>query len=178
MEDRRLDHYAPIGLGRCHVSNGELDQGADKTGSNEGQRRQQWQPFGNGLPKQVVCCLKGCADAVVLTLVQRCPSLSRPGRQMSRLSHQQSDHSSESSSPRWGGLLPLLPPARPIDPCHRVPCIHDRLSPVPLHHCAYQSLLHALTPIHRSVALHHTYHTPSERHANEEYAFSVPLDGV
>ena len=100
MEDRRLDRYAAIGLGRGHASNGEFNQGAYKTGPDEGQRRQQRQPSGNGLPKQVVCCLEGRADAAVLTLVQRCSSLSRSGRLMTRLSYQQSDHSNESLNRR------------------------------------------------------------------------------
>ena len=97
MEERRLDRYAAIGVRRCHASNGEFGQWADKTGSDQSQRWHQRQPSGNGLPKQVVCCLEGRADAAVLSLAQRYSSRSRSGRPIGRLSFQQSDRSSQSS---------------------------------------------------------------------------------
>ncbi|GAA3846220.1 hypothetical protein GCM10022626_13940 [[Pseudomonas] carboxydohydrogena] len=80
MEDRRLYRHAAISVGRRQVSDGKLDQRANKAGSSEGQRRQLRQAAGHGLPQQVVGRLKSRIDAALLPLAQGCSRLPRSNR--------------------------------------------------------------------------------------------------
>ena len=97
-EDWRLDHNAPIDLGRSPASNGEFHQGADEARPNDGDRGQRRQPSGNSLPKQVVGCLEGRADAPVVTFVQDDPHLLPSVRLKHLPSPPKSERGNESSS--------------------------------------------------------------------------------
>ena len=123
MENRRLDRYATIDAGHRPASNGEFHQGADKARFANGQRRQQRQSSGNGLPEQVVRYLESRPDATVPTLRQRCPGLSRPVRLMSRRSCAHSDRTSESASLHRTGAATTLncKPDQSASPSHLFP---------------------------------------------------------
>lgn len=123
MENRRLDRYATIGAGHRSASNGEFHQGADKARFADGQRRQQQQSSGNGLPEQVVRYLEGRPDATVPTLRQRFPGLSPPVPLMSRRSHARSDRTSEARSLHRTGAATTrnCKPDRSVSPSRMLP---------------------------------------------------------
>jgi hypothetical protein len=62
-ENWRLQGYAAVGIRRRSAGDREFDERAYKSGSDEDQRRQLRQTTSNGLPQEVINCVKGCARA-------------------------------------------------------------------------------------------------------------------